>query len=72
MPPLLPLMLPLIPRLSGMPIRIAGLLAAALAPTPAFAGDVAVLPEPSGLVLFGIGVAGVWLGRRFSRGKNKD
>jgi hypothetical protein len=46
--------------------------AAVLAPSPAFAADVAVLPEPSGLVLLGIGVAGVWLGRRFSRGKDKD
>ncbi|WP_395391649.1 PEP-CTERM sorting domain-containing protein [Novosphingobium sp. BL-8A] len=69
-----------IPHLPGMPIRIAALAAIALVPAPAialvpapaFAADAAVLPEPSGLMLFGIGVAGVWLGRRFSRGKSKD
>jgi len=38
----------------------------------ALAADATVLPEPSGLVLFGIGVAGVWIGRRFSRGKSED
>lgn len=68
---------PLLPRLLDTPPspqlpRIAGLLVAALTPVPAWAADPTVLPEPSGLVLFGIGVTGVWLGRRFSRGKRKD
>ncbi|HCT26108.1 MAG TPA: PEP-CTERM sorting domain-containing protein [Stenotrophomonas sp.] len=49
-----------------------GVVVGALAPLPAHAADAITLPEPSGMVLFGIGVAGVWLGRRFSRGKTGD
>lgn len=60
------------PRPSVLSMPVLSIVAAVLVPAPAFAADVAVLPEPSGLVLFGIGVAGVWIGRRFSKGKSKD
>lgn len=63
-------------RFHGNPFSIApaslGVVVGALAPLPAHAADAITLPEPSGMVLFGIGVAGVWLGRRFSRGKTGD
>ena len=58
--------------LSIAPALLGVVLAGALAPLPAHAADAITLPEPSGLVLLGIGVAGVWLGRRFSRGKTGD
>lgn len=46
------------------------LFAATVVASPAYAsaGGVA-LPEPSGLLLLGLGVAGVVVGRRFSRKK---
>ncbi len=42
-------------------------MAAFLAPMPAFAAEATRLPEPSGLFLLAMGVAGVVIGRRFSR-----
>ncbi len=46
-------------------------LAMILAPVPAFAADATRLPEPSGLFLLAMGVAGVVIGRQFSS-KRKD
>ncbi|GEM_PF-1463571 len=45
------------------------LAAAFLAPIPAFAAEATRLPEPSGLFLLAMGVAGVVIGRRFSRNR---
>lgn len=39
---------------------------------PAMAESVVKLPDPSGVTLFGMGIAGVLLGRRLVRGKRKD
>jgi hypothetical protein len=50
---------------------LSAVLAAILAPVPAFAADATRLPEPSGLLLLAMGVAGVVIGRRFST-KRKD
>ncbi|MCJ2183741.1 PEP-CTERM sorting domain-containing protein [Novosphingobium sp. 1949] len=38
----------------------------------AFAQGGVTLPEPSGLLLLALGMAGVVIGRRFSRGRGKD
>ncbi len=56
----------------GLPASIT-LVAVALAWSgPAVAGQGIPLPEPSGLLLLGLGFAGVALGRRFSRRKDED
>jgi hypothetical protein len=48
-------------------------LASALLATPAAAAGVSVaLPEPSALVLLGLGVVGVAIGRRFSSKRPRD
>lgn len=46
---------------------------AALIATPAFAqSGGSAIPDPSGITLFGLGLAGVWVGRRFSRRPPED
>ncbi|WP_239026558.1 PEP-CTERM sorting domain-containing protein [Novosphingobium decolorationis] len=45
---------------------------ALLGALPAHAADGVSLPEPSGLLLLGLGIAGVALGRRFSRGRKGE
>lgn len=46
---------------------LSAIAAVSLAPMPAFAAEATRLPEPSGLFLLAMGVAGVVIGRRFSR-----
>ncbi|PEQ11916.1 hypothetical protein B2G71_14105 [Novosphingobium sp. PC22D] len=53
------------------PIWIA-LVATSAISTPAFAGGSFPLPEPSSLVLFGLGAAGLALGRRLATKKTSD
>ncbi|TYC85037.1 PEP-CTERM sorting domain-containing protein [Novosphingobium sp. BW1] len=48
------------------------LVGALLGALPAHAADGMSLPEPSGLFLLGLGVAGVMLGRRFARRREQD
>lgn len=48
------------------------LLIALLAATPAMAGTSSAVPEPNNLVLLGMGVAGLILGRRAARRTPKD
>jgi hypothetical protein len=57
-----------------LPFRslIFSLLVALLAASPAYASGGIELPEPSGLLLLGMGVAGVLLGRRFSTKNDPD
>lgn len=50
-------------------VALVGFLLGAL---PAHAADGVGLPEPSGLLLLGLGIAGVALGRRFSRRRERD
>lgn len=50
-------------------VALVGILLGAL---PAHAADGVSLPEPSGLLLLGLGIAGVALGRRFSRRRERD
>lgn len=40
--------------------------------SPAYASGSTPLPEPSGLLLLGLGVAGVVIGRRFARKRGGD
>lgn len=56
------------PRLSLFLTPLAALLVAA----PAHASGGIELPEPSGLLLLGMGIAGVVLGRRFSTKNDAD
>lgn len=39
---------------------------------PAFASGGTALPEPSGLLLLGLGIAGVAIGRRLSSRRGRD
>lgn len=48
------------------------LVAALVSATPAYASGGTPLPEPSSLFLLGMGVAGVVVGRRFSRKRHQD
>lgn len=48
------------------------LLLAGLLAEPAFAAQSTPLPEPSAILLLGLGIAGVALGRRFSRRDGED
>ncbi|MFS0850113.1 PEP-CTERM sorting domain-containing protein [Novosphingobium panipatense] len=57
-----------LPRLKVLP----AIIAASLPPFPAHAAGGIPLPEPSGLMLLGIGVAGVVIGRRFSVKRRDD
>jgi hypothetical protein len=43
-----------------------------LAATPALAQSAVSIPEPTDLALFGLGVAGLIIGRRGARKKPKD
>lgn len=55
-------------------MRIWAIILAGLA-APAAAAEATQLPEPSGLALFGLGLAGLLIGRRFGargRGKRSD
>lgn len=40
--------------------------------TPALANPAVTLPDPSGITLFSLGVAGVIAGRRIASRRNKD
>jgi hypothetical protein len=51
---------------------LSALLTPFLAPAAAHASDTTSLPEPSSLVLLGIGVVGVILGRRLSSKRPHD
>jgi hypothetical protein len=59
---------------SPLPFRslIFSPLVALLAASPAYASGGIELPEPSGLLLLGMGVAGAILGRRFSTKNDPD
>ena len=43
-----------------------------LLPTPAFARGIVSLPEPSGMFLLALGIAGVAIGRRLSSRRPRD
>jgi hypothetical protein len=50
---------------------VAGVLAGVSSTTPAYAAGSFVLPDPSGVTLFALGVAGVLIGRRIA-GRRRD
>ena len=53
--------------------RIASFLCLAVVSAPALAqSGGSAIPDPSGIALFGLGVAGVVIGRHFSRSKPGD
>lgn len=48
------------------------LIPAFVASSPAYAASGIPLPEPSSMLLFGLGVAGVAIGRKFSSKRGED
>ncbi len=57
-------------RLSHVLMLIAG--ASLLVAAPAFAQSAVTIPEPTDLALFGLGIAGLLIGRRGARHRRKD
>ncbi|VWX46904.1 PEP-CTERM sorting domain-containing protein [Novosphingobium sp. 9U] len=61
------------PRTRILPTILTAAVLAAACATPALAASGSVaLPEPSAMLLFGLGVAGVAIGRRFSSKRPRD
>ena len=57
---------------SNLPTAIIAAFLTAVLAVPAYAQGSVALPEPSAMLLLGMGVAGVAIGRRFSSKRPRD